>query len=106
MIVKKKITDKPRTGNSLGRVRPVYRPEEYDPQIILQLQAKNSRSLPVVAQMRALFNQPDSPFRSSIDLKYTICAKGTVIFTLPSGGTVRDTGTVRRRPGQNSEPGS
>jgi len=44
--------------------------------------------------MRTLFYHPDSPFRSSIDLKYTIDAKGTVIFTLPSGGTVRDTGTA------------
>jgi hypothetical protein len=42
--------------------------------------------------MRALFNHPDSPFRSPVDLKYTIDAKGTVIFTLPSGGTIRDSG--------------
>jgi beta-lactam-binding protein with PASTA domain len=26
-------------------------------------------------------------------LRYAIDAKGTVIFTLPSGGTIRDTGT-------------
>ena len=70
------------------------RPERDEPKMGEQFQTKNSRNLPVVTQMRALFYHPDSPFRSSVDLKYTIDAKGTVIFTLPSGGTVRDTGTA------------
>jgi len=52
---------------------------------------QNSRDLPIVEQMRALFKHPDSPFKSPINLKYSIDAKGTVIFTLPSGGTIRDT---------------
>ena len=44
--------------------------------------------------MQTLLNHPDSPFRPPVELKYSIDSKGTVIFTLPSGGTVRDTGSA------------
>jgi len=57
-----------------------------------QTQHLKNRNLPIVEEMRTLFKHPDSPFRAPVNLKYTIDAKGTVIFTLPSGGTIRDNG--------------
>ena len=76
---------------ALNVLRSVNRPEEQETKKP-QNPAQNSRDLSIVEEMRALFKHPDSPFKSPVNLKYTIDAKGTVIFTLPSGGTVRDTG--------------
>ena len=42
--------------------------------------------------MQTLLNHPDSSFRPPVEMKYSIDARGTVIFTLPSDGTVRDIG--------------
>jgi len=76
---------------ALDVLRSGNRPEEKKTQKP-QNPPQNSRDLAIAEQMRALFNHPYSPFRSPVDLKYTIDAKGTVILNLPSGGTVRDTG--------------
>ena len=76
---------------ALEVLRLSNRLKEKDTQKI-QTPPRSSHNLPIVEQMRALLNHPDSPFRSPVNLKYTIDAKGTVIFTLPSGGTVRDSG--------------
>jgi hypothetical protein len=43
--------------------------------------------------MRKIWREEAGGLYPPPELKYAIDAKGTVIFTIPKGGTIRDTGT-------------
>ena len=58
-----------------------------------QYSAFNTKSLAIVDKMRKIWRQEAGGSYPLPVLKYAIDAKGTVIFTLPKGGTIRDTGT-------------
>ena len=53
----------------------------------------NTKSLSTVDKMRKIWREEAGGLYPQPELKYTIDAKGTVIFNLPKGGTIRDTGT-------------
>jgi hypothetical protein len=53
----------------------------------------NQKTLQVVEKMMAIWQKENGGLYQAQKLKYAIDAKGTVIFTLPSGGTIRDSGT-------------
>ena len=53
----------------------------------------NTKSLSIVDKMRKIWREEAGGLYPPQELKYAIDAKGTVIFTLPKGGTIRDTGT-------------
>ena len=47
----------------------------------------------IVAETQKIWRQEAGGLYKPTDLKFTIDAKGTVIFTLPKGGTIRDNGS-------------
>ena len=53
----------------------------------------NTKALAIVDKMQKIWRQEAKGSYPSPELKYVIDAKGTVIFTLPKGGSIRDTGT-------------
>jgi len=53
---------------------------------------RHRRALLVVIKMRELLEKEADPGRAAQELKFRIDTKGTIIFTLPDGGTIRDSG--------------
>ncbi|MDL2226812.1 relaxase/mobilization nuclease domain-containing protein [Deltaproteobacteria bacterium OttesenSCG-928-M10] len=58
------------------------------------LSGKHRQALLAVVKMREVLDTEDNTGELSKKLKYAIDAKGTIIFTLPQGGTLRDTGST------------
>lgn len=56
------------------------------------LTKRHRRALQTVLKMRELLEQETTPGTPTPKVKYRLDTKGTVIFTLPDGATIRDTG--------------
>ena len=62
-------------------------------EVIGHYSAFNTKSLEIVDKMRKIWRQEVGGSYPLPELKYAIDTKGTVIFSLPKGGTIRDTGS-------------
>ena len=90
----KDLSAKPDNKNELEKIRQDSRNEQKKILAITGITDKNRKALLTIIKMRQLAEEEKAKGGSSIfnGLKHTIDTKGTVIFHLATGGTIRDNG--------------
>jgi len=89
-----------RAGQGQESALAILRSRQREVQAEVSAKAENTghnsssspKSLAIVAEMQKIWRQEAGGLSPPTDMKYTIDAKGTVIFTLPRGGSIRDNG--------------